>query len=303
MINKQLVIAAMLLTSLSACVLNNSESNEPKSVTTISKSTYARVVPERKDDFAWENDLIAFRAYGPALRAGSENAGVDCWLKRVDYPIINKWYRQAGTENKSYHEDHGEGLDNYHVGSSAGCGGTSLWLNGERQPLETYTKWEIVSASPEKTVFILHYQAEIAGDTYQEQKQITIELGQRLYKAQSTFYKNGQVAKNLPVTVGLTTHDGKAKAQANLQAGWLMAWEVLGDSELGTGVLLAPQQIEKFKVIESGGVKDKGHAVFVTQTDSNGQLNYYSGYGWKKAGAITTPKQWQDYLTAFNPNF
>jgi hypothetical protein len=99
-------------------------------------SAFARFVPERKDDFAWENDMIAFRAYGPSLRESGENAGVDCWLKRVDYPIINSWYKKHLEQDISYHQDHGEGLDNYHVGSSAGCGGTSLWLNGERAPLE-----------------------------------------------------------------------------------------------------------------------------------------------------------------------
>ena len=29
--------------------------------------TYGRYVPERKDDFAWENDKIAFRMYGKEL--------------------------------------------------------------------------------------------------------------------------------------------------------------------------------------------------------------------------------------------
>ena len=31
---------------------------------------YGRYVPERLDDYAWENDRIAFRAYGPALERG-----------------------------------------------------------------------------------------------------------------------------------------------------------------------------------------------------------------------------------------
>ncbi|MFT4023221.1 MAG: DUF4861 family protein [Flavihumibacter sp.] len=45
--------------------------------------TYCRYVPERKDDFAWENDKIAFRAYGAALEAlPAENAyGLDVWVK------------------------------------------------------------------------------------------------------------------------------------------------------------------------------------------------------------------------------
>ena len=97
---------------------------------TASKSaTFCRLVPERKDDFAWENDKIAFRAYGPALRKSKENSGIDCWLKRVNYPIINKWYKDSAA-GKSYHKDHGEGYDPYKVGDSRGCGGTALWLNG-----------------------------------------------------------------------------------------------------------------------------------------------------------------------------
>ena len=30
---------------------------------------YGRAVPERMDDFAWENNLMAYRVYGPALEA------------------------------------------------------------------------------------------------------------------------------------------------------------------------------------------------------------------------------------------
>ena len=87
-------------------------------------ATFCRFVPERSDDFAWENDKIAFRAYGPALRAGTENSGIDCWLKRVDYPIIDTWYKEA-SEGKSYHKDHGEGtirITWVHRAAAAGLG-------------------------------------------------------------------------------------------------------------------------------------------------------------------------------------
>ncbi|MBV5342917.1 DUF4861 family protein, partial [bacterium] len=39
--------------------------------------THARFVPERKDDFAWENDLAAYRMYGPALANEKPSNGVD----------------------------------------------------------------------------------------------------------------------------------------------------------------------------------------------------------------------------------
>jgi predicted nuclease of restriction endonuclease-like (RecB) superfamily len=68
--------------------------------------TYSRYVPERKDDFAWENDKIAFRMYGKAPEGTKENAyGTDVWVKRTDKLIINERYKRA-----EYHIDHGDGI-------------------------------------------------------------------------------------------------------------------------------------------------------------------------------------------------
>ncbi|WOO40850.1 DUF4861 family protein [Rubellicoccus peritrichatus] len=260
--------------------------------------TYARFVPERKDDFAWENDLIAFRAYGPASRDGAENAGIDCWLKRVPYPIINKWYDESINQGKSYHTDHGEGLDNYHTGASAGCGGTAIWLDGQREPLETFTEWEILKSSPERTVFALTYENEIDGDVYKEVKEITIELGQRLFKANSTFWKNGEPAAGLPIAIGLATHDGKASVSYDQSEGWAACWEILDGSGLGTGVIVNPDEVSEIVVIEPTG-KDTGHVAIIAETDSEGQITYYAGYGWEKAGAIKTSAAWENYLKTF----
>lgn len=60
-------------------------------------TTYARFVPERTDDFAWENDRVAFRTYGPEAQRlveerkpnGTLSSGIDLWLKKVTYPIID----------------------------------------------------------------------------------------------------------------------------------------------------------------------------------------------------------------------
>ena len=95
---------------------------------------YARFVPERTDDYAWENDKVAFRVYGPTAqkmfekgdKAGTLSSGVDAWLKRVEYPIINKWYKKTTDKTGSYHEDTGEGLDNFHVGISRGVRGIDV---------------------------------------------------------------------------------------------------------------------------------------------------------------------------------
>ena len=64
--------------------------------------TFCRFVPERSDDFAWENDRIAFRMYGPALeRTGEISSGIDIWAKRTRKPVIERWYYRT-----DYHKDH-----------------------------------------------------------------------------------------------------------------------------------------------------------------------------------------------------
>lgn len=260
---------------------------------------HARFVPERKDDFAWENDLVAFRAYGPALRDGTENAGTDCWLKRVNYPIIDKWYDLAVNKNQSYHQDHGEGLDNYHVGASAGCGGTALWINGKRESLETYVSYSNVKNRDGLLSFSLHYEKHIGSDQYKEQKDISLIAGTRLFKVTSTFWKNDELAKGMNISVGVTTHDEKADVHFNAQQKWLATWETIDGYGLGTAVFLPQASHVDTLELKAENKPDNAHALFITKTDQRGQLTYFAGYGWEHAKGITSPSQWHQYLTRF----
>lgn len=259
-------------------------------------ATFCRFVPERVDDFAWENDKVAFRAYGPAARDRAENSGIDCWLKRVDYPIIDKWYGQMKT--KSYHKDWGEGHDPYHVGSSRGCGGLGLWVDGELITSETYVEWKILKCEREESIFVLSYEWEHKGDTYKEEKRISIQLGDRLFKSVSTFWKNGELAVGLPVAIGLTTHNGKADVTKDLSQGWMACWEIIDGHGLGTGIVIDPAAIVEYKAMDTDE-KDMSHALLITRTDAAGHVEYYAGYGWERAGDIRSSSDWQAYLKHF----
>lgn len=261
-------------------------------------ATWCRFVPERKDDFAWENDLVAFRTYGPAIKStkGTEDSGIDCWLKRVNYPIIDKWY--AGEQKGAgYHRDHGEGNDPYHVGGSRGCGGLAIWKNGKMFTAGPYQTWKIISREPEKSVFELSYDYQVEGEKIHEIKRITIELGKRLFRAESTFDKDGRPVA-LDIAIGITTHNGKAKATFNRQQGWIACWEKIEGYGLGTGVVIAPSRVSQMRELKSSK-PDESHALLLTRTDAAGKVTYYAGYGWEKARAITTPEKWQAYLTQF----
>lgn len=267
-----------------------------------SPRTYARLVPERKDDFAWENDLVAFRTYGPAIRSpgprtnDAEDSGIDCWCKRVPYPIIDRWY-EGERNGISYHTDQGEGSDFYHVGSSRGCGGTAIWKDGRMWLSGPFRTSRLISADRAKTVFELTYAYEIEGQLIQEVKRITVELGQHLFRSESTFTQDGRPLA-LDIAIGLTTHGGKAKAAFNRTAGSVSCWEDYPDGGLGTGIKLAPGEVAGMFAYQTPGTSEH-HALVITRTDSAGRVVHYAGFGWAKAGTITSREKWDDYLAQF----
>ncbi|MCX6896881.1 MAG: DUF4861 family protein, partial [Verrucomicrobia bacterium] len=261
-------------------------------------ATWCRFVPERMDDFAWENDLVAFRAYGPAIKASKEgeDSGIDCWFKRVKYPIIDKWY--AGEpKGISYHKEHGEGGDAYHVGGSRGCGGLGIWADGKIITAGPYKEWKIISRTPEKSVFELTYEYDLAGRKIGERKRITIGLGRRLFRAESTFTENGRPAV-LDIAIGIATHDGRATPTFNAAQGWMSCWEKIEGHGVGCGVVIAPARVREMRELKSP-TRDASHALLLTRTDAAGAVVYFAGFGWEKAGEITTPAVWEKYLADF----
>lgn len=262
-------------------------------------ATFCRYVPERSDDFAWENDFVAFRAYGPALSKGAENSGIDCWAKRVPYPIIDKWYRLDREQKLSYHDDHGEGCDFYHVGKTRGCGGTALWQDGKMILSGVYKEWKILECTREKSALQLTYDYTLGGGRQiHEVKTITLALGQRFFKSESVFTEAGKPVPELEIAVGITTQNQKGAATLNREAGWMAVWQSLGKTSVGTGVVMDPKRITGMQEIKSDQ-RDESHAILTCRTDAEGRTVHYAGFVWTKTGALTTPEQWTAFLGTF----
>ncbi len=104
--------------------------------------TFARYVPERMDDFAWESDRIAHRIYGQALikGEGTITSGIDVWIKTWRNLMVNEMYASG-----HYHMDNGDEMDDYRVGKSCGCGGSGIW-DGQKFTRQSITG--IGSSSP-----------------------------------------------------------------------------------------------------------------------------------------------------------
>ena len=185
---------------------------------------FARFVPERLDDFAWENDRIAHRTYGPALAApapagsGKEvlvTSGLDVWCKRVDYLVVDRWYNKG---HDHYHKDEGEGMDMYQVGNSRGCGGTGIWDGKKLSVSRNFETWKVVANGPIRAIFELAYEPwDANGVKVSEVKRFTVDAGHNLDEIESTF--TFDASEPITVAIGLNKEPGdkgqEAKTEVN----------------------------------------------------------------------------------------
>ena len=268
---------------------------------TYTRKTYCRIVPERLDDFAWENDRVAFRTYGPKCQqlfeegnsAGLISSGIDCWLKSVDYPIIDKWYAND-EKGISYHIDHGEGLDNYHVGTSRGCGGIALTYNGKNILSENFSAWKVLANGPIRSIFELNYDIIKVGDIdVLEKKRITLDLGTNFYHC-IVSYSSPDILET--ASVGLALHNKKGKINSNQKEGWASYWEPMGDSYLGTAIIVDSKQILEIEAKDPEDDQESESNLWINLKLYKNSFSYWSGFGWKKRGNFNSARDWEHNL-------
>ena len=262
---------------------------------------YSRFVPERTDDYAWENNRVAFRTYGPtaqkmvedSVAGGTLSSGIDAWLKRVEYPIIDKWYRKYTSGEGTYHEDTGEGLDNFHVGVSRGVGGIAVKTNSTYSFSKNFTNWKTLTNGPIRTSFILEYDTwQANGSSIKEIKHISLDYGQNLSKIES------EITGTDTISVGLTLHKQDGITTTNKNDGWMSYWEPFEDSELGQGVVAVPENFYGFDEYITSA-KDESN-LFAHLKVKNNLTSYFVGFGWKKSGQFNTKESWNSYLSKFS---
>jgi hypothetical protein len=259
--------------------------------------TFSRFVPERTDDYTWENDKVAFRTYGPQGQKGALegnpgstlSSGIDLWLKRTKESIINKWYSENLRKPGYYHIDHGEGYDPYHVGKSRGTGGLGVWENGILYVSQNYTEYNRIAVGPLRTVFELRY-APWSPYNINETKRITLDLGSNFSKFDVKLSAENTVPN---YTIGLTLHENKGDFKLNKKNGWFRHWEKIDDSYVGEGIVLDVNDIDS-AFVQRGKDKDQNHILIVTKPQNT--LSYYAGFAWVKSGQISNVEDWESLL-------
>ena len=232
-----------------------------------------RVYPERLDDLAWENDRVAFRAYGPALQAtGERGYGYDLLAKRI-----------------SYHEDHGNGMDCYAVGPTLG-GGTTALLNGGGRIVYPwcYRTCEVLDNGPLRfTARLVFNPLQVDGDTaVMETRIITLDLGSYFNRTEVVYEGLSRPAS---LVTGIVLHDDAGEVV--MKDGYM----AYADPTTGKGngrlfvSALFPAPVQKMETAlfppdeQKQRAGARGHLLACSTYRPGTCYVYYWGFAWDKA--------------------
>ncbi|QJR09896.1 hypothetical protein DSM104443_00947 [Usitatibacter rugosus] len=254
---------------------------------------YGRFVRERFDDFAWENDKVAFRMYGEALETWEQepltSSTVDAWVKKTPRLVVDRWYLAD-----DYHRDHGEGGDFYSAGKSRGCGGSGLYAGGRLYTSKNFRRSRVLSRGPIRLLFELDYEAwDVGGVKVRETKRVSLDAGSNFVKFESLYAT--QDGAPLAASVQYAAGIKKAKSGAfriDVAGGVVRSWETLDsyaqDGHLGCAIVIDPSRL-----------------VATPEADGNvlltfrGPSAYYVGTGWDRSGDFPGVADFDAYVNTF----
>lgn len=279
---KKLILIALAATAMAACSPKQEE-----------QKVMARAVPERADDFVFENNLIAGRIYGEALEGNPTSPGVDIWVKMPGRLVADEWYKAALSDPEFYHHDHGEGKDCYKVSVSLGGGASSPFIGGEiRYPATNYRSCEVLEQSADKVVFVLSYPEWQAGDVKVAlDKKITVTADSYFCKVEDTYTFEG--AESIPVAAGIFRHPSQETIEEEFSTGDRYAiWEHASDQSIEPedgmlGVAVYVPGAERVCITEDGN-----HGLCIRDIKSGETFTYWFGSCWSK-GDIKSAAEWR----------
>ena len=280
---KTVILAAAML-----CVLACSPKKEEVKV-------MARAVPERADDFVFENDLIAGRFYGEALEGNPTSPGIDIWVKLPGKLVADEWYEHAVNEDPDYyHHNHG-GKDCYKVAVSLGGGASAPFIGGEiRFPATNYRSCEVLEQTPSRVRFALEYPAweAVEGVPVSLRKEVTLEAGSYFAEV-ADYYTFPDSLGTLTIAAGIKLHGAQGTVESTHQGeGSFAIWEHASDQSIEPEdgmVGVAVVALQDNCVAECH--PDLDHAIVVGSVRSGEAFRYRFGSCWSK-GDIKTADAW-----------
>lgn len=250
---------------------------------------FGRIVPERYDDYAWENNLVAYRLYGPALETSPEKLitpGIDVWVKCTEKLVIDEWYAKG-----DYHHNYGDGMDCYKVGRTLGGGASVPMVGGKFWPMEhNYATAKTLDNGPIRTSVELNYvEWTVDGQPVSLVKRITLDANNRFNKMENTYTG---AFEQLPIAAGFVRHEVKNTASGE---GWLAMVEAVSDSKQPE----VDGDIYQAIIAEGAELHADllGHSLAVVPVASGVKMTYYNASGWSQGG-VESMEAWIETVKA-----
>ena len=281
---------------------------------------YGRIYPERKDDYAWENDRGAYRVYGPALqKSGERSYGLDVWSKNTPELVVEQRYwvedvvmmpiveRERGLNRHrgdsiyrvySYHHDHGRGMDLYKVGATLGCGTPALMQGNELVYPYCFTSCEVLDNGPLRTTVLLNYgKKAFQGDSITEHRIISLDKGSNFNKM-TVWYTGMTQPTRLASGVVIHSEDKESVVLGKDYVAYADPTDNprVNNCQLFVATIYPKGNVETSKLLfdrPSGG--NEGHAVGILDGYKGERFTYYFGSAWSK-NDIRTMAEWQQRI-------
>ena len=250
---------------------------------------YSRHVPERKDDYAYENNKVAGRIYGPALDF-PRTFGSDIWLKCTERLVIDDWFKKM-----DYHHNYGEGMDCYKVGGTLGGGALVPFVNDEKIATgDNWASFQHICDGPIRTKATFTYNAfDVAGKKYSASREIVLDANSHFVKSVTSFYPQEHTADSLELILGAVAHDVLSYHEGE---NWIAFTEIASDTKQpeidgNISVALVYDAAELADNPTALFSKYDGHYAIITKEQAGKPITIWTGSGWSQGG-IDSPEAW-----------
>jgi hypothetical protein len=200
------------------------------------------------------------------------------------------------------HDDHGEGLDFYNVGTGRGIGGLGIWYDNKLWTSRNYVRPHILSAGPTVADFTVDYDPWPVDTirTVSETRRFTLPAGTNFTRLASTIASSS--GEDLIVGIGISKRPvggGKLGEIVKDAANARMSWWGPADGEKGRmagAVIVDP-------AVFAGFAEDADNYLVLIRVTPGRPFVYYSGAAWDRGGDFAARDAWNSYVDAQHPDF
>ncbi len=268
--------------------------------------------PRRRDDIAFENELVGFRIYGPGTQKAGEKAfGYDLFFKHpTDSIIVPDLYAPETSdavwakvdslrnidpkladrfiETFSYHIDHGKGMDCYAVGPTLGAGAPALIADGAISFPWCYETAEILDNGPLRFTVQLNFAPRMIGGSPDVIEHRLISLDSKSHLNQSEVWYDG-LLENSTIAAGFPLRD-ESEVISDQAKGYIAYADPTQGPDNGKAMIgvTFPEGTDTI-------ISKENHVLLTKAFSPTDTLRYRWGFAWDRAD-IQSLSDWQSYL-------